>query len=780
MSSEPVKIEVDCAVTPYSHHHLHHHHHHPSHHHHLHHATHIEEDEEEDDEFVDEDEDEDEDEVFMNGVTNSVAMNHHNHRHLDESSSSEEDRSSNDSGGGSSNNSDNIDEPQLQFQCATSHTITNPMLADVALETTTTTTNHSDNSSTTPTASIPVATLPSSTSNGSSESEDEEAGDDDDDDEEDEIVDEEEDDDEDDESDDENDSDDIVDPVGHQQYQSLTIGSKNHDYTNETSSVTTNSFNQFNNSDDEDADDDEDCEDDDEEDDDDDDDDEEDDDDISFDGTCDENANLNESSTSPDLVDGERMLEVTRKLVRSTERDPDRDLRKQVLLKTAIRKLPHFMEYNRYSDSFEQNLQLHSNNNNIAVNCLTPNQYYDHHQHIHLNHIDSQPKSYYHSVQPNAIQMSTTSLRMLDLNDDQEPADASNIETENPQSSYNSNNNNNDDNSSRTSLDHHTQQHDYANEPTSSQNPSYDQYNQTENNGPQSQSPNEHNHLNQHQTELTIHDLSPYNQHHEPATCRPSVIERHTTLDNLYQPMNGIDISDDMKTNDRTSVGAFHVACEGYDYTTDDNGEKKLFNDLDANNMSRIGHSNNYQNHLTTVDAYYMSNETTTTTTTRTPMKEIESNSTPTTDLDGSLRVDSVIVEGATSSPIDTDLILDGSGGSESSSNSSQCSTVSNESVNSSISQSNDSIDGPSHGSSILETSLNSTSDFYHDLHDSGVALYSPRSNKRSSSSIGLDDEMEVDHLTDLTSSTSAQSNSCIGQQNISQYKRLRKREAMD
>lgn len=104
-----------------------------------------------------------------------------------------------------------------------------------------------------------------------------------------------------------------------------------------------------------------------------------------------------------DVVDGERMLEVTRKLFRSTERDPDRDLRKQVLLKTAIKKLPQFMDYNRYSDSLEQNFHnIHS----------SPQACYEHH--------DSQQK-FYHSVQPNAIQMSTTSLRMLDINDhDQE------------------------------------------------------------------------------------------------------------------------------------------------------------------------------------------------------------------------------------------------------------------------------------------------------------------------------------------------------------------------
>lgn len=103
-----------------------------------------------------------------------------------------------------------------------------------------------------------------------------------------------------------------------------------------------------------------------------------------------------------DILDGDRMLEVTRKLFRNTERDPDRDLRKQVLLKIAIKKLPHFMEYSRYTDTLDRG--FHNN--------MSPQAYYEHH--------DSQQK-FYHSVQPNAIQMSTTSLRMLDLNDDQDP-----------------------------------------------------------------------------------------------------------------------------------------------------------------------------------------------------------------------------------------------------------------------------------------------------------------------------------------------------------------------
>lgn len=135
-----------------------------------------------------------------------------------------------------------------------------------------------------------------------------------------------------------------------------------------------------------------------------------------------------------DVLDGERMLEVTRKLVRNTERDPDRDLRKQVLLKTAIKKLPHYMDYNHYNvDCMDQSMH--------AENISTQN-YYDHHHqiqqhHHHLHHnlnhnhnmIDpqTQKSSFYHSVQPNAIQMSTTSLRMLDLNDDHEPDANSNV-----------------------------------------------------------------------------------------------------------------------------------------------------------------------------------------------------------------------------------------------------------------------------------------------------------------------------------------------------------------
>lgn len=140
---------------------------------------------------------------------------------------------------------------------------------------------------------------------------------------------------------------------------------------------------------------------------------------------------LNQRQGGDDVLDGERMLEVTRKLVRSTERDPDRDLRKQVLLKTAIKKLPHFMDYNRYSaECLDQSLQ--------AENVSTQNYYehhlaiQQHHLHPHLNHNhnliepQTQKSSFYHTVQPNAIQMSTTSLRMLDLNDDHEP-DANSI-----------------------------------------------------------------------------------------------------------------------------------------------------------------------------------------------------------------------------------------------------------------------------------------------------------------------------------------------------------------
>lgn len=115
-----------------------------------------------------------------------------------------------------------------------------------------------------------------------------------------------------------------------------------------------------------------------------------------------------EYSASSKILDGEKMLEVTRKLFRSTERDPDRDLRKQVLLKTALRNLPHFVHYQQYTEINNQQHQYNNiniNNNNNNNNDTNPMQQYNNH------------------LQPNAIEVSTTSMRMLDLNDDYDQRD---------------------------------------------------------------------------------------------------------------------------------------------------------------------------------------------------------------------------------------------------------------------------------------------------------------------------------------------------------------------
>lgn len=354
-----------------------------------------------------------------------------------------------------------------------------------------------------------------------------------------------------------------------------------------------------------------------------------------------------------DILDGERMLEVTRKLVRSTERDPDRDLRKQVLLKTAIKKLPHFMDYHHYSDSLER-----CPNENIS-----PQNYYESH--------DSQQK-FYHPVQPNSIQMSTTSLRMLDLNDDHDP-ELINIEQEqDPHLGYNA----------RASLE----QHDYV------QN-QYDRYHHRTTHDPTQYDPNNH------------------------------MISRHNSLDNLYQPISGGDLSADIKDGDERIPIAFQIACEIYDFTCnpDDNDRKLLDN---------LAHD------------YYPPK----------PTKET--------------KLDANVVAGRDGLAPDDQ---DGSDGG-SNSNSSTTSTT-DESASSSISNCSVEQDEIT-GTSLLETSLNPEhSDFYHSSHDSGVALFSPRTNKRSSSSIGLDDEMEIDHLTELPNPGIASNN---------QYKKLRKRETID
>jgi len=325
-------------------------------------------------------------------------------------------------------------------------------------------------------------------------------------------------------------------------------------------------------------------------------------------------ADLDETGlTITDVLDGERMLEVTRKLVRNTERDPDRDLRKQVLLKTAIKKLPHFMEYNRYSESL--NRSFHRN--------ISPQIYYEHH--------DPQQK-FYHSVQPNAIQMSTTSLRMLDLNDDPE---ISSIEQDHPVSGLTY--------SSRTDLD----QHDYVGQHQ------YDRYHQR------------------------AHDLNHYE------TNGP-VISRHNSMDNLYQPINGSDLSEDMK-DERIPI-AFQIACEIYDFTcAPDDNERKLLDNLTGGYYTR-------------------------------PTKE----------------------------PRDT--------GAE---------NYSGEDCTETVDQDCSDTSSSSHSSSSDESANSLTSQ----SAESGVALFSSRSNKRSSSSIGLDDEMEVELSTRSPSI---------------KFKKLRRREPID
>lgn len=365
----------------------------------------------------------------------------------------------------------------------------------------------------------------------------------------------------------------------------------------------------------------------------------------------------NDCDSEQGVLDGERMLEVTRKLVRNTERDPDRDLRKQVLLKTAIKKLPNFMEYSRYSDTLDRSFSSN----------MSPQAYYEHH--------DSQPK-FYHSVQPNAIQMSTTSLRMLDLNDDHDP-EMNHIERTqmDPNLGYSVH---------RTSLE----QHDYAD----LHHQYHDRYQQT-------RSP---------------HDLSNHQNHYEPLN---PMISRHNSIENLYQPVDDAErLSDGSLKEDRRSI-AFQIACELYDFScTPGEKDHKLFNDLTNGYCSRA------------------------------VKQESDANT------------DDEIVETHEQEGSDT----------------SSSSHTSDDSANSSSSQSAAS-DETANGTSLLESTLNSTCDLYnhHSSHDSGVsALFSPRSNKRSSSSIGLDDDMDIDHLTELSS--------CGPSIKSNQYKKLRKRDIIE
>jgi len=566
-----------------------------------------------------------------------------------------------------------------------------------------------------------------------------------------------------------------------------------------------------------------------------------DDDDVSFDENDDsddasdhipKNSMIDTSVTS-DLLDSERMLEVTRKLVRSTERDPDRDLRKQVLLKTAIRKLPHFMEYNPYPESFDQSFQLHSNDmscnpsDNSSVNLSTA-QYYEHH-HLHMNHhVDSQPKSYYHSVQPNAIQMSTTSLRMLDLNDDHESEPTSIIDPEQQQQQQNLHHhpqitnyvaNNEIDTSLQTSLDQrHQHNHDYQNHSQTTLNMYHYSH----------QSADSH-HNQQH---ITNNDLGAQtNQgigvivetaqdNHDRIDQALSVsqftkesgtnmIANHDTIDGLYQPMSSSDVgdSDVSAVVDDSAPIAFPLGCSytGVDVIqeTDDTNaivqsehkgcfdDNKTYNNLDelrdthsgtdassANKLqdvidTNLSHESNqrsncHQDSLTSDTSYFSDDPLMVKTTDETQVEHVVP--APIT----SENADRAAPEIAHLS-VDNQPILSGIANSDGNSNSSTSSTGSDDCFLT-IPKSNNPSDTISN-TSILETSLGSVNEYHHSSYDSGVALFSPRSNKRSSSSIGLDDEMEIDHLNDLSSTSHHNSN--VGF-NVNHCKKLRKRETID
>lgn len=607
--------------------------------------------------------------------------------------------------------------------------------------------------------SISPQSSPTSGNSDISESGDDEDAEDDSEEDEDEDEDsdadeDDEDDDDDDEYDDEEiDDDDIVDPVGHQpsaNSQRLAMNSSGYDCIGTNLNCYDRIENHETTSDD----------------------------DVSFENEVDESAQLHDNSNSS-LLDSERMLEVTRKLVRSTERDPDRDLRKQVLLRTAIRKLPHFMEYNHYSESFDQSFQMHNHtleSNNTSVSCMSPAQYYEHN---HLNHqMDPQSKSYYHSVQPNAIQMSTTSLRMLDLNDDTESEQAiSSLEPKHHQEhGYHSDLGNR---IIQTGLEQ--QQQEYA---------SHHIYNQhyTSLDAQPSTLINEHN------SQEAIHD---FNQYESNQDSSGGIIARHSTMENLYQPLESSDMNDDLKAIEQStafqSESDYSRVTPDFEVVTSDGLlEKSDINDnminvptqqivnvltLEKDDTTTIVHrdiiDHSYQkNHdcnqnQTNTTAFYDSNETQQDSI---HLAKLEITKSTPLNLDSNER-DQV-------DTIEEPLEEDQSGSEGGSSNSSQSSTTSDDSVNSTSSQSNDSA-GDLSGISMLETSLNTSGDHrYNHSHDSGVALFSPRSNKRSSSSIGLDDEMEIDHLTDLTSSNQFNSGGSIP--TLNQCKRMRKREIID
>lgn len=470
-------------------------------------------------------------------------------------------------------------------------------------------------------------------------------------------------------------------------------------------------------------------------------------------------ASTNAEANSGDLLDNERIVEVTRKLVRNTERDPDRDLRKQVLLKTAIKKLPHFMDYNRYDDTLDQSFQCQS---------MSQQAYYEH---------DSQPK-FYQSVQPNAIQMSTTGLRMLDLND-HDSTDINNMGTIKQQESqlqlqdseaqlhHQQHNHSLDESISQsyeqtttstatlttstpttttttviTSPEHHPEYCGLV--PNQNQSQYHDGYNQM-----QPQGTHETTYNNHYETNTTI--TPPANNSHNSTTTMTPTINRHTTLENLYQPTTMIsvgasDINENIK--DARVPIAFQLACEVCDFTCapDDNDEanKKSFED----NLSTNDYYSRPAGKVEFACATDQSSE----------ISELGIN-----DIDNRATLMSMCSDVIDSRDHDNN---------SDSSSSSHSSSSTDDSVNSIASQSIE-LSDEVNGTSFLETTLDSTGHYYHSSHDSGVSLFSTKSNKRSSSAIGLDDDMEVDHLTDLSDRSPM-----IGTNN--QYKKLRKREIID
>lgn len=750
MSSEPAKSEVDCAVAPYSHHNHHHHHHnllphqnpHLQHHHNprpaqpLRLAHELErpdeklettetQDKSEDDDVIEDDKHEVQlecNEGQIDGLTKLVTG-------IDSDQSK---KTTIDSNLGQLTQLKNVVNHQTQVECGA-----------IALN------NNYQNESVSPSSTSCNSDI-SGDDGEEADDDSEEEEDDEDEDSDGENENDDEDEDDDDYDDEEIGDDDIVDPVGHQP-NGLLQRTGNYTDRYDCSNINLNCYDRISNNHASAFDGD-----------------------VAFENHMDES---NHDNSATGVLDSERMLEVTRKLVRSTERDPDRDLRKQVLLRTAIRRLPHFMEYNHYSESFDQSFQMQNNtldSNNTTVTCMSPAQYYEHN---HLNHqIDSQPKSYYNSVQPNAIQMSTTSLRMLDLNDDSDSEQAI-ISLESKHHSdhvYESQSLENGFN--QTGLEQ--QQQDYANHHIYNQHyPSLDTQPAT--------MVHEHH-------QGAIHDFSQYESNQE---SNGGMMSRHSTIENLYQPLESSDMNNDLKVTKRStafeSASGFGTTPD-YEIVSRDAMLEK--NDINDNMINAPTQNNNVLNldkedtasiHRDIIDHSYHQNhdcnQNQTDTTAFYDSNKTQEDPIHLTNLETS-KSTSPNPNSTETNPVETiDAIEeDQSGCSESgSSSSSQSSTASDDSVNSTSSKSNDSA-GDLSGISMLETSLNTSEEHrYNHSYDSGVALFSPRSNKRSSSSIGLDDEMEIDHLTDLTSSNQFNSGGPISTLN-QQCKRMRKREIID